>query len=251
MWSFFWISIDPAGAAGHKKVEQMNIGKSLFLLACITCLTVSPLSAAQKGAVMTVKEGSKVTFDYVLKVDDQVVDTSEGGKPFTYTQGAGNIIPGLEKQLAGMKVGDKTFKVHIDGYDFLAHITGQEVKGPRPGFVYFSDDGDMVAVRFDNWKVVFAEQRVQGTAQIWAEPFVFLRFPKLFNLRTDPFERADITSNTYFDWMIDRIYLSYGANFIVQKFLSTFNEFPPRMKPASFTIDQVLSRMEEAWSSKA
>ena len=155
-----------------------------------------------------------------------------------------------EKLKAGMKIGDKTFKVHIDGYDFLAHFTGQEAKGPRPGFVYFSDDGDMVAVRFDNWNVVFAEKRVQGTVMIWAEPFVFLRFPKLFNLRTDPFERADITSNTYFDWMIDRIYLSYGANAIVQKFLSTFNEFPPRMKPASFTIDQVLSRMEEAWSSK-
>lgn len=129
MWSFFWISIDPAGAAGHKKGEQMNIGKSLFLLACITCLTVSPLSAAQKGAVMTVKEGSKVTFDYVLKVDDQVVDTSEGGKPFTYTQGAGNIIPGLEKQLAGMKVGDeKTATITPEeGYGIVDPNAFQEV----------------------------------------------------------------------------------------------------------------------------
>ncbi len=155
-----------------------------------------------------------------------------------------------EKLKAGMKVGDKTFKVHIDGYDFLANFTGKEAKGPRPGFIYFSDDGDMVAVRYDNWKIVFAEQRVQGTVAIWMEPFVFLRFPKLFNLRTDPFERADITSNTYFDWVIDRVYLNYAGNSIVQNFLSTFNEFPPRMKPASFTIDQVLSRMEDAWSSK-
>ena len=82
------------------------------------------------------------------------------------------------------------------------------------------------------------------------EPFVFLRFPKIFNLRTDPFERADITSNTYYDWLIDRVFLMYAAQSIVQQFLATFNEFPPRMEPASFTIDQVLAKMEEAWSAK-
>ena len=79
----------------------------------------------------------------------------------------------------------------------MPYLLGEEEKGPRPGFIYFSDDGDLVAMRFDNWKVVFAEQRMQGTAAIWAEPFTFLRVPKIFNLRTDPFERADITSNTY------------------------------------------------------
>ena len=102
-----------------------------------------------------------------------------------------------------------------------------------------------MALRYDNWKFVFAEQRQQGGLAIWFEPFVFLRIPKLFNLRTDPFERADITSNTYWDWMIDRVYLTYAAQFIVREFLATFKEFPPRMKAASFGIDQVLAKMEQ------
>ena len=128
-------------------------------------------------------------------------------------------------------------------------FTGEEEKGPRQGIIYFSDDGDLVALRYDNWKVVFAEQRVAGTLQVWAEPFVFLRFPKMFNLRTDPFERADITSNTYYDWMIDRAYIMYAAQFLVRQFLDTFQEFPPRMKPASFSIDDALAKMEQAMHS--
>ncbi len=152
-----------------------------------------------------------------------------------------------EKLKVGYEAGDKTFKVHIDGYNFLPYFTGEVEKGPRPGIIYFSDDGDLVGLRYDNWKFVFAEQRVQGTVQIWAEPFVFLRVPKIFNLRTDPFERADITSNTYFDWMIDRIYLTYAAQFLVRQFLETFQAFPPRMKPASFGIDQVMAKMEQSF----
>ncbi len=136
--------------------------------------------------------------------------------------------------------------MHIDGYNFLPYFTGSEPKGPRPGMIYFSDDGDLVGLRYDNWKVVFAEQRMQGTVAIWMEPFTFLRIPKIFNLRTDPFERADITSNTYFDWMIDHAYITYAAQFLVRQFLETFKEFPPRMKPASFTVDQVLAKMEES-----
>ncbi len=149
-----------------------------------------------------------------------------------------------EKLLKGHKAGDKKFKVHIDGYNFLPYFTGEEEKGPRPGFIYFSDDGDLVGLRYDNWKIVFAEQRMRGTVAIWMEPFVFLRVPKFFNLRTDPFERADITSNTYYDWMIDRIYLIYAAQFIVAQFLETFKEFPPRMKAASFTVDQIMEKIE-------
>jgi len=152
----------------------------------------------------------------------------------------------IEKLKQGHQAGDKRFKVHIDGYNFLPHFTGKEAKGPRPGLIYFSDDGDLIGLRYDNWKAVFAEQRVQGTLQVWMEPFVFLRIPKFFNLRTDPFERADLTSNTYFDWMIDRAYLLYAAQFLVKEFLETFKEFPPRMKAASFSIDQVLAKMEQA-----
>jgi arylsulfatase A-like enzyme len=151
-----------------------------------------------------------------------------------------------EKLKKGHAVGDKTFKVHLDGYNFLPNLTGEEKKGPRPGFIYFSDDGDLVGLRYDNWKFVFAEQRCVGTVAIWAEPLTFLRIPKFFNLRTDPFERADITSNTYWDWMIDRAFMIYGAQFIVKNFLDTFKEFPPRMKPASFSIDQILEKMEQA-----
>jgi arylsulfatase len=152
----------------------------------------------------------------------------------------------VEKLKQGHQAGDKHFKVHIDGYDFLPHLCGETEKGPRPGIVYFSDDGDLVALRYDNWKFVFAEQRQQGGLGIWFEPFTFLRIPKVFNLRTDPFERADITSNTYWDWMIDRVYLTYAAQYLVREFLETFVEFPPRMKPASFGIDQVLAKMEQA-----
>jgi arylsulfatase len=147
----------------------------------------------------------------------------------------------------GHQAGDKEFKVHIDGYNFLPYFTGQADKGPRQGIIYFSDDGDLVGLRYDNWKFVFAEQRVQGTVMIWAEPFVFLRVPKIFNLRTDPFERADITSNTYWDWMIDRVYLTYAAQYIVREFLETFQEFPPRMKAASFTVSDILTKMEQGF----
>ena len=157
--------------------------------------------------------------------------------------------PEIDAKLeAGHRIGDTTYRVHLDGFNFLPHFTGEEAKGPRQGFFYFSDDGDLVAMRYDNWKVVFAEQRVQGTVQVWAEPFVFLRVPKFFNLRTDPYERADTTSNTYWDWMIDRVYIMYAAQFLVQQFLSTFREFPPRMKAASFSIDQVMAKMEQALS---
>jgi len=151
-----------------------------------------------------------------------------------------------DKLKVGHEAAGKTFRVHLDGYDFLPYLTGLEDKGPRVEFFYFSDDGDLVATRYDNWKLVFAEQRVPGTLQVWAEPFVMLRVPLLFNLRTDPFERANTTSNTYYDWMLDRVYLIIPSQKIVGEFLQTFFQFPPRMKAASFTVDQVLEKMEAA-----
>ncbi|MEW6137886.1 MAG: arylsulfatase [Thermodesulfobacteriota bacterium] len=149
----------------------------------------------------------------------------------------------IEKLKAGHQVGEKTFKVHLDGHNFLPYLTGRENKGPREEFFYFSDDGDLTALRYDNWKLVFKEQRMAGTCQIWAEPFVTLRVPKMFNLRTDPFERADITSNTYWDWVIDHAFLALPAQKLVGDFLMTFREFPPRQKAASFTIDQVMEKL--------
>ncbi len=149
-----------------------------------------------------------------------------------------------EKLLKGHKAGEKTFKVHLDGYNQLPYLTGKEKKGPRDEFFYFSDDGNLTGLRYDNWKMVFAEQRERGTLQIWFEPYTLLRAPKLFNLRMDPYERADVTSNTYWDWLIDHAFLFVPAQGYVGKFLATFREFPPRQKAASFTIDQVLEKLQ-------
>jgi arylsulfatase len=154
----------------------------------------------------------------------------------------------MEKLRKGHQAAGKTFKVHIDGFNLLPYLTGKEAKSPRPGFIYFDDDGDLVALRFDNWKIVFMEQRFPGTLRVWAEPFVPLRVPKLFNLRTDPFERADITSNTYYDWFLYHGYMILAAQSIVASFLATFKDFPPRQKAASFTIDQAMAKMSEAAS---
>jgi arylsulfatase len=151
-----------------------------------------------------------------------------------------------EKLKHGYKAGDKNFKVHIDGYNLLPYLTGQVEKSPRQGLIYFDDDGNLVALRYDNWKCVFMEQRAPGTLRIWAEPFVTLRLPKLYNLRTDPYERADITSNTYYDWFLHHDYIIFAAQAIATEFAKTFKEFPPRQKAASFTIDDALAKMTAA-----
>lgn len=151
----------------------------------------------------------------------------------------------MEKLKKGHTANGKNFKNHIDGYNLLPYLTGKTDKSPRELFVYFNDDGDVVAIRFDNWKVVFAEQRVEGTLRVWAEPFTPLRLPKLFNLRTDPFERADITSNTYYDWFIYHVYMIQASQAIAAQFAATFKEFPPRQKSASFTIDDALAKMAD------
>jgi len=152
----------------------------------------------------------------------------------------------VEKLKKGYKAGDETYKVHVDGYNLLPYLTGDEKKSPRQGLIYFDDDGNLVGLRFDNWKLVFMEQRCEGTLRIWAEPFTILRVPKLFNLRTDPYERADITSNTYYDWLLDHEFVMQASQAIVTQFLATFAEFPPRQKAASFTIDQALEKMSAA-----
>lgn len=148
------------------------------------------------------------------------------------------------KLLLGYRAGNKTYRVHLDGYNCLPFLLGESDKSPRTEFFYFSDDGNLTGLRYDNWKLVFAEQRMPGTLQIWAEPFTLLRVPKLFNLRTDPYERADITSNTYWDWYLNHAFLMLPAQKYVGKFLSTFKEYPPRQRPASFTIDQVMEKLQ-------
>jgi arylsulfatase A-like enzyme len=176
-------------------------------------------------------------------VSNEIIGHHDWLPTFLAAAGEPDIV---DKLKAGHAIGDKIFRVHIDGYNLLPYLTGRADHSPRPGFVYFSDDGDLLALRHDNFKVVFMEQRMPGTLQIWAEPFVTLRLPKLFNLRTDPFERADSTSNSYWDWFIDHAYICMAATPVISTFLETFRAFPPRQKAASFTIDQALEKLEAA-----
>jgi arylsulfatase A-like enzyme len=147
-----------------------------------------------------------------------------------------------EKLLKGYQAGTKTFKVHLDGYNLLPALKGEAKEWPRKEFFYFSDDGGLLALRYNRYKFVFAEQRAKGSG-VWFEPFVILRAPALFDLRGDPFERAPEESDHYADWAIRRAFVIVPAQQGVAKFLETFKEFPPRQKPASFTIDQVMEMM--------
>jgi arylsulfatase len=140
----------------------------------------------------------------------------------------------------------KTFKIHLDGFNQLSYLTGERERGPRRDFFYFNDDGDFVALRCENWKFVFEEQRAPGTLRIWAEPFTKLRVPKLFDLHADPYERADVTSNTYYDWFISNAGIVYGGVAVAEQFLETFKEFPPSQRAASFTIDQAVDQLKHS-----
>ena len=148
-----------------------------------------------------------------------------------------------EELLDGKVVGDKTFKVHLDGYNFLPYFKGETETGPRREFFYFSDTGDLLNLRYNNWKVVFAEQRAEGF-DVWQEPFTTLRLPKLFNLRTDPFELADHIAIGYDQWRIERVFALVPAQAFVAQFLSTFRDYPPRQEPGSFSLDQVLRSLQ-------
>ena len=153
----------------------------------------------------------------------------------------------VKDQLAkGSKVGAAKFKVHLDGDNLVPYLTGKAEKSPRDSFLYINDDQQLTGLRFDNWKFVFMEQRVEGTLRIWSEPFVNLRVPKIFNLRTDPYERADITSNTYYDWLLDHAFLLVPAQGYVGKFLTSFAEFQQRQKAATFNMDEVMATLGEA-----
>ena len=145
--------------------------------------------------------------------------------------------------------GYEGFKVHLDGYNFLPYLTGETEKGPRQEVFYFSDDGDLTALRYNDWKVIFMEQRSTGTLQTWAEPFITLRIPLLYNLRRDPYEFATITSNTYWDWYLDHVFLLLPASEYVGDFIKTFIEYPPRMKAASFNLGDTMDLLTKPTSN--
>jgi arylsulfatase A-like enzyme len=150
-----------------------------------------------------------------------------------------------DRLLAGWQIGPTTYKVHLDGYNQLPYLIEQQDKSARREFFYFNDDGQLTAVRVDDWKIVFCEQRVEGTLQIWREPFICMRAPTLFNLRMDPYERAEITSNTYNDWTLRLSFIVVPAQALVAQFIGTFKDYPPRQKPSSFSVDQIMEQLEK------
>ncbi len=180
-------------------------------------------------------------------VSNEIVSHLDWLPTFVEMAGDPNIKDELMK---GYKVGGTTYKVHLDGDSLVPYLDGKNAKGPRESFFYINDDQQLVALRYDNWKMVFMEQQVNGTLLIWANPFTSLRVPKMFNLRTDPYERADVTSNTYWDWEINHVYLLVPAQAYVGQFLATFKEFPQRQKAAAFNMDEVMEKLGEANSSK-
>jgi arylsulfatase len=150
---------------------------------------------------------------------------------------------------AGTQLAGTTYKAHLDGHNQLDYLTGAADQSPRQHFFYVSDDGDLTALRYDNWKIVFMEQRAEGTLNVWAEPFTELRVPRIFNLRTDPYERAMTTSNTYFDWLLDHVWVLVPAQAYVARMLETLKEYPPSQEPASFNIAKVMEKLQAGVSS--
>ncbi|KUL94615.1 arylsulfatase [Bosea sp. WAO] len=148
-----------------------------------------------------------------------------------------------DKLAKGTSLGSKQAKVHLDGYNQLPYLTGQQPKSARNEFFYFNDDGELVAYRHDNWKIVFCEQRQPGGFTVWSNPFTCLRAPKVFNLRMDPMERADIVSDQYYDWLAKNAYLIQYGVYKVAPFLQTFTNYPPSQRPASFSVDQMVAAL--------
>ncbi len=166
----------------------------------------------------------------------------------TYLAAAGDTKV-KEDLLNGKKIGDKTFKVHLDGYNFLPYLTGQSEKGPREELFYFSDDGELMALRYNDWKVTFMKQNSTGTMETWSKPMETMRIPWIYNLRRDPYEFATVTSNTYWDWYLDHVFLLLPATEYVGKFIATFKEYPPRMKAASFNLGDTMDKLSNAISN--
>jgi arylsulfatase len=144
----------------------------------------------------------------------------------------------------GVQAIGREYKVHLDGYNILPLLTGESEDSPRKEIFYFSDEGDLTALRYGDWKAIFMEQKAKETLRAWIEPWTPLRVPLIFHLRRDPYERAYFTSNTYYDWLIDRIFFLVPAQTYVAQFLGTFKEFPPRQKPGSFSLSNVLDTIQ-------
>ena len=181
-------------------------------------------------------------------VTNEVVHHMDWLPTFMAMAGEPNIKDKLKK--GGVKAIGRTYKVHLDGYNILPLLTGEVEESERKEIFYFSDEGDLTALRYGDWKAVFMEQKEKETLRAWIEPWTPLRVPLIFNLRRDPYERAYFTSNTYYDWLVDHIFFLVPAQAYVGDFLTTFKEFPPRQKAASFSVDQVMEMLVETGGSK-
>ena len=155
-------------------------------------------------------------------------------------------VPDITEQLkrGGVTAIGREYKVHLDGYNIMPLLTGETDKSPREEIFHFSDTGDLTAVRYNDWKITFPEQEELGTLRVWAEPWAVLRAPMIFNLRRDPYERAYFTSNSHYDWMLDRLFFFGAAQAYVAQMLESYKEFPPRQKAGSFGIDQVMEKLK-------
>ena len=175
-------------------------------------------------------------------ISNEIVHHMDWLPTFLAAAGAPDI---KEQLLDGVTVAEmgRDYRVHLDGYNILPMLTGETDESPRKEIFYFTDDGDLSALRFNDWKIIFLEQKAYTTLRAWMEPFTELRVPLIFNLRRDPYERSYRTSNTYYDWMIDRAYMLVPAQAYVAQFLTTFQEYPPRQKAASFSLEKVMSKL--------
>ena len=160
-------------------------------------------------------------------------------------------VDDIKEQLldGGVQAIGREYRVHLDGYNILPLLTGETDESPRQEVFYFSDEGDLTALRYGDWKAVFLLQERKETLEAWIEPWKPLRVPLIFNLRRDPYERAYFTSNSYYDWMINRVYFLVPAQAYVADFLETFKEYPPRQRAGSFSVDQVLETLQTAGSA--
>jgi len=183
------------------------------------------------------------------RLTNQIVHHMDWLPTFLAAAGKDDIKEDLLDGYSSKALGRK-YRIHLDGYNILPLLTGEAEESPRKEIFYFSDDGDLTALRYQDWKVIFMEQRAEATLQAWIEPFVPLRIPNIYNLRRDPFERASITSNTYYDWLLDRAYLLVPAQAYVAQFLATFKDYPPRQKAASFSLERVMETLSEGAGSQ-
>ncbi|WP_040546055.1 arylsulfatase [Salipiger bermudensis] len=166
----------------------------------------------------------------------------------TFLAAAGNetVKEDLLEGITVAEVGEgRDYRVHLDGYNILPMLTGETEESPRNEIFYFSDDGDLMALRYADWKITFLEQKAWATFRAWIEPLTELRTPLIFNLRRDPYERAYRTSNTFYDWMLDHAYMYVPAQQYVANFLESFEEYPPRQEAASFSLEKVMETLSE------